>query len=354
MQLRKCCNHPYLFDGVEPGPPYTTDEHLVYNCGKMVILDKLLKNLKNKGSRVLIFSQMSRMLDILEDYCGFREYGYCRIDGNTSHEDRIAGIDEYNKPNSDKFVFLLTTRAGGLGINLVTADVVIIYDSDWNPQVDLQAQDRAHRIGQTKQVYVFRFISENAIEEKVIEKATQKLRLDQLVIQQGRMAQQKKAPAKNELLGMIQHGAEEVFNSTDSTLVDVDIEDILKRGEEKTRELNEKYQQLGIGELQNFQTEEGGAYMWEGEDYKNKQNDKPKITRAWINPSKRERKVNYDVDNYYRETLRIAPKTTNNKPPRPPKQPQIYDFQFFPKELYALHEKEALYHQVTLITILII
>ncbi|VVC98655.1 unnamed protein product [Leptidea sinapis] len=128
MQLRKCCNHPYLFDGAEPGPPYTTDEHLVYNCGKLAILDKLLPKLQQQDSRVLIFSQMTRMLDILEDYCLWR------------HE---------------KFVFMLSTRAGGLGINLTSADVVIIYDSDWNPQMDLQAMDRAHRIGQMKQFYVY-------------------------------------------------------------------------------------------------------------------------------------------------------------------------------------------------------
>ena len=131
MQLRKCANHPYLFDGAEPGPPFTTDEHLVENSGKMILLDKLLKKMKANGSRVLIFSQMSRMLDILEDYCHFREFEYCRIDGQTAHEDRIQAIDEYNSPNSKKFVFLLTTRAGGLGINLATADIVILYDSDW-------------------------------------------------------------------------------------------------------------------------------------------------------------------------------------------------------------------------------
>lgn len=128
MQLRKCCNHPYLFDGAEPGPPYTTDQHLLNNCMKMNVLDKLLAKLKAQGSRVLIFSQMTRMLDILEDYAWWRQYNYCRLDGQTEHSLRGQMIDEFNKPDSDKFIFLLSTRAGGLGINLATADVVILYD----------------------------------------------------------------------------------------------------------------------------------------------------------------------------------------------------------------------------------
>jgi len=236
MQLRKCCNHPYLFDGAEPGPPYTTDEHIINNAGKMVILDKLLKSMKAKGSRVLIFSQMSRVLDILEDYCQFRGHQYCRIDGNTAHEDRISAIDEYNAPGSEKFVFLLTTRAGGLGINLVTADVVVLYDSDWNPQADLQAMDRAHRIGQTKQVYVFRFITQDAVEERIIERATQKLKLDQLVIQEGRAQHAANtATNKDDLLEIIQHGAEKIINSKESMIIDEDIDAIIQKGEERPR-----------------------------------------------------------------------------------------------------------------------
>lgn len=238
MQLRKCCNHPYLFDGAEPGPPFTTDEHLVFNSGKMVILDKLLKSMKAKGSRVLIFSQMSRVLDILEDYCFFREYQYCRIDGSTAHEDRIAAIDEYNKEGSEKFVFLLTTRAGGLGINLTTADIVVLFDSDWNPQADLQAMDRAHRIGQTKQVYVFRFVTDKSIEERILERAAQKLRLDQLVIQQGRAQPSKNNQSKDDLVEMIQHGAEAIISAKGDMTIDDDIDEIIKKGEQRTeREL---------------------------------------------------------------------------------------------------------------------
>ncbi|TGZ79073.1 hypothetical protein EX30DRAFT_321878 [Ascodesmis nigricans] len=355
MQLRKCCNHPYLFDGAEPGPPYTTGEHLIDNAGKMVMLDKLLKRFKAQGSRVLIFSQMSRQLDILEDYCLYREYQYCRIDGTTAHEDRISAIDEYNKEGSEKFIFLLTTRAGGLGINLTTADIVIIYDSDWNPQADLQAMDRAHRIGQTKQVYVFRFITENAVEEKVLERAAQKLRLDQLVIQQGRAQESAKAKAsanKDELLSMIQHGASNIFNGTatgnqmKSEMTDSDIDEILKRGEERTAELNAKYAKLGLDDLQKFSSD--SAYEWNGENFAL---IKKNIGEAWINPAKRERKEiqSYGVDKYYRDVLAAGKSKDENKPkvPRAPRQVNVSDHQFYPPRLVELQKRETAYYQKT-------
>ena len=352
MQLRKCCNHPYLFEGAEPGPPYTTDEHLVNNAAKMVMLDKLLKRLKNQGSRVLIFSQMSRLLDILEDYSVMRGYQYCRIDGSTAHEDRIAAIDDYNKEGSEKFLFLLTTRAGGLGINLTSADIVILFDSDWNPQADLQAMDRAHRIGQTKQVIVFRFVTENAIEEKVLERAAQKLRLDQLVIQQGRAQQPvKNAASKDELLNMIQHGAEKVFQSQggvgivggQTELTDDDIDAILKRGEERTAELNAKYEKLGIDDLQKFTSD--SAYEWNGENFQPRKKD---IGINWINPAKRERKeIGYSMDKYYRQALMTGGRTADTKPriPRAPKQIHIHDYQFFPPRLAELQDKETAYYR---------
>ncbi|CZR60344.1 probable ATPase component of chromatin remodeling complex (ISW1) [Phialocephala subalpina] len=349
MQLRKCCNHPYLFEGAEPGPPYTTDTHLINNAGKMVMLDRLLVRLKKEGSRILIFSQMSRLLDILEDYCVFREFKYCRIDGGTAHEDRIAAIDEYNKPGSEKFVFLLTTRAGGLGINLTSADIVVLYDSDWNPQADLQAMDRAHRIGQTKQVVVYRFVTENAIEEKVLERAAQKLRLDQLVIQQGRAQAAAKAAAnKDELLSMIQHGAEKVFQSAGPTgalaekgndLTDDDIDAILKHGEQRTAELNARYEKLGIDDLQKFTSE--SAYEWNGQDFTNK---KKEIGMSWINPSKRERKdTSYSMDKYYKQALSTGGRVADTKPkaPRPPKQIPVHDYQFFPPMLRELQDRET-------------
>ena len=347
MQLRKCCNHPYLFEGAEPGPPYTTDEHLVYNSGKMIVLDKLLKKLKSEGSRVLIFSQMSRLLDILEDYCYFRGYNYCRIDGSTPHEERIKAIDDYNSPDSDKFIFLLTTRAGGLGINLTTADIVILYDSDWNPQADLQAMDRAHRIGQKKQVKVFRLVTENAIEEKVLERATQKLRLDQLVIQQGRsgynQANNKIGNSKEDLLQMIQHGAQKVFdeNGADSPDLNDDIDKILSRGAERTKKLNSKFANLGLDDLQNF-TSDQSAYEWNGENFAKKKHQQLNV---WIHPAKRQRKEHqYSVDGYYRDVMQQirgspAPRSVGG---RAPKQNILHDFQFYPQELKDLLEREQL------------
>lgn len=345
MQLRKCCNHPYLFEGAEPGPPYTTDEHLVYNSQKLKVLDKLLKKVKAEGSRVLIFSQMSRVLDILEDYCVFRDYEYNRIDGQTDHVDRVQAIDEYNEPGSKKFIFLLTTRAGGLGINLTSADIVVLFDSDWNPQADLQAMDRAHRIGQTKQVKVFRLVTENAIEEKVLERATQKLKLDQLVIQQGRnsgVAQAQPATSKDDLLNMIQFGASDVFNSSGvKTDDDLDLESILEKSEQKTSKLSQRYSNLGLEELHKFASD--SAYEWNGENFKKKDNEK--VTgMTWINPAKRERKENYSIDMYYKDVLHTGGRTTQDKRyPKQPRQPNVFDHQFYPIKLQELFDKETAY-----------
>jgi len=343
MQLRKVTCHPYLFDGAEPGPPYTTDEHLIENSGKMVILDKLLASMKEKGSRVLIFSQMSRILDILEDYCLFRQYKYCRIDGGTAHDDRITAIDEYNKPGSEKFIFLLTTRAGGLGINLTTADIVVLYDSDWNPQADLQAMDRAHRIGQTKQVYVFRFITENSVEERMLERAAQKLRLDQLVIQQGRQ-QQSKAANKEELMEMITAGAEKIINTNEDLMINDHIDAIIQRGEERTVELNSKYEGLNLDDLNNFKSD-ATVQQWEGEDFRT--GTKKALNFNLLSLSKRERKTNYSVDSYFKDTLRAGPSKTDKAPkvPRAPKQVAIQDFQFFDPALAQLQERELAVHK---------
>ncbi|GLT99194.1 hypothetical protein SLE2022_166470 [Rubroshorea leprosula] len=342
MQLRKCCNHPYLFQGAEPGPPYTTGDHLITNAGKMVLLDKLLPKLKERDSRVLIFSQMTRLLDILEDYLMFRGYQYCRIDGNTGGEDRDASIEVFNKPGSEKFVFLLSTRAGGLGINLATADVVILYDSDWNPQVDLQAQDRAHRIGQKKEVQVFRFCTEYTIEEKVIERAYKKLALDALVIQQGRLAEQKTVN-KDELLQMVRFGAEMVFSSKDSTITDEDIDRIIAKGEAATAELDAKMKKFTEDAIKFKMDDTAELYDFDDEKDENKFDFKKIVSENWIEPPKRERKRNYSESEYFKQTMRQGG-PTKPKEPRIPRMPQLHDFQFFnTQRLSELYEKEVRY-----------
>ena len=258
------------------------------------------------------------------------------------HEDRIAAIDEYNRPGSDKFIFLLTTRAGGLGINLTSADVVVLFDSDWNPQADLQAMDRAHRIGQTKQVYVFRFVTEHAIEERILERAAQKLRLDQLVIQQNRAQSQtqgKGAQSKDELVDMIQHGAERIINSKDSMEVKDDIDAIIAQGEERTAELQRKYQQFNtLDELNKFRDESMGTYQFEGEEFGEKR--KPGMG-IWIEPSKRERKQNYSIDDYYRDAMRTTSKPAAPKAPKAPRQVPTAEWQFYPARLIELQECET-------------
>ncbi|XP_075384855.1 chromodomain-helicase-DNA-binding protein 6 isoform X2 [Tenrec ecaudatus] len=195
MELRKCCNHPYLINGAEEKiledfrkthSPDASDfqlQAMIQAAGKLVLIDKLLPKLIAGGHKVLIFSQMVRCLDILEDYLIQRRYTYERIDGRVRGNLRQAAIDRFCKPDSDRFVFLLCTRAGGLGINLTAADTCIIFDSDWNPQNDLQAQARCHRIGQSKAVKVYRLITRNSYEREMFDKASLKLGLDKAVLQ---------------------------------------------------------------------------------------------------------------------------------------------------------------------------
>jgi len=187
MQLRKCCNHPYLFEWpVDNSGQEVVDDVLLMASGKMQLLDRILSKLKAEGGhQILIFSQMTRMLDVLEDYLAWRGYTFRRLDGTISNDERRQAMDDFNTDNSID-VFLLSTRAGGLGVNLVSADTCIIFDSDWNPHMDLQAQDRCHRIGQKKTVMVYRLATAATVEEKVLHAAKQKLKLEQLVVSKGK------------------------------------------------------------------------------------------------------------------------------------------------------------------------
>jgi chromodomain-helicase-DNA-binding protein 1 len=184
VELKKCCNHVHLVRPVTT--PVDLNEHLqdlLRGSGKLAVLDKLLMRLRETDHRVLIFSQMVRMLDILAEYLQYRRLPFQRLDGNVHGELRKQAMEHFNADGSQDFCFLLSTRAGGLGINLATADTVIIFDSDWNPQNDLQAQARAHRIGQLRQVNVYRLVTRNSIEETILERAKKKMVLDHLVIQ---------------------------------------------------------------------------------------------------------------------------------------------------------------------------
>ncbi|KXJ91935.1 P-loop containing nucleoside triphosphate hydrolase protein [Microdochium bolleyi] len=191
MELKKVSNHPYMFPGVEEkvlkGNNRREDQikGLIASSGKMMLLDQLLAKLKKDNHRVLIFSQMVRVLDILGDYLRLRGYQFQRLDGTIGAGPRRLAINHFNAEDSNDFCFLLSTRAGGLGINLMTADTVIIFDSDWNPQADLQAMARAHRIGQKRPVTVYRLVSKETIEEEVLERARNKLLLEYLAIQAG-------------------------------------------------------------------------------------------------------------------------------------------------------------------------
>ena len=182
MQLRKVCNHPYLFnkDG------YHINDDIIRTSGKLELLDRMLPKLKAAGHRILMFTQMTKMMPILEDYFAYRGFSSLRLDGSTSADEREKRMYMYNAPDSPYFIFLLSTRAGGLGLNLATADTVIIFDSDWNPMMDLQAQDRAHRIGQRKDVRVFRIITQTPVEEKILSRATEKLQMNELVVEAGK------------------------------------------------------------------------------------------------------------------------------------------------------------------------
>ncbi|RKP14963.1 SNF2 family N-terminal domain-containing protein, partial [Piptocephalis cylindrospora] len=192
MQLRKACNHPWLFEVEFPEAEKSLEKgalpQVVAVSGKMRLLDQLVPRLFLAGHKILIFSQMTKVLDLLEVWAlsPGRSWPYCRIDGLTPQDERRRMIQAFNAPDSPIPLFLLSTRSGGLGINLTAADTVILFDSDWNPQADLQAQDRVHRIGQTRPVIIYRIITgERTVEARVIERAQEKRRLEKMVIHKG-------------------------------------------------------------------------------------------------------------------------------------------------------------------------
>ncbi|KAK7482613.1 hypothetical protein BaRGS_00026112 [Batillaria attramentaria] len=270
MDLKKCCNHPYLFPVAAQEAPRTTNNAfegsaLIKACGKLELMAKMLKQLKVTGHRVLIFSQMTRMLDILEDFLEAENYKYERIDGGVTGNLRQDAIDRFNSSESQSFVFLLSTRAGGLGINLATADTVIIYDSDWNPHNDIQAFSRAHRIGQANKVMIYRFVTRASVEERITQVAKKKMMLTHLVVRPG-LGNKGGAMSKKEMDDILKFGTEELFKeeTTEGGIEDRIVYDdkavaqLLDRSqvgqEEKEMAMNEYLDSFKVA---SYQTKEG-------------------------------------------------------------------------------------------------
>jgi len=261
MELKKASNHPYMFPNAEEKILKGSDRRddqlkgLIASSGKMMLLDRLLTKLKKDNHRVLIFSQMVKMLDILGDYLQLRGYQFQRLDGTIAAGPRRMAIDHFNADGSNDFCFLLSTRAGGLGINLMTADTVIIFDSDWNPQADLQAMARAHRIGQKKPVSIYRLVSKETVEEEVLERARNKLMLEFITIQRGVTDREKKElrekaakagkiddpKSSEDISRILKRRGQKMFEQSGNQkkLEELDIDSVLENAEEHKTEVPE-------------------------------------------------------------------------------------------------------------------
>uniref|UniRef100_A0AAV2L2A4 E3 ubiquitin ligase TRAF3IP2 n=1 Tax=Knipowitschia caucasica TaxID=637954 RepID=A0AAV2L2A4_KNICA len=275
MQLRKCVIHPYLFDGVEP-EPFVMGEHLVEASGKFCLLDSLLSHLLTGGHRVLLFSQMTRTLDILQDYMEYRGYSYERLDGSVRGEERNLAVKNFS--TKDVFVFLLSTKAGGVGMNLTAADTVIFMDTDFNPQNDLQAAARCHRIGQTRPVKIIRLLSRDTVEEIMFSRARSKLNLTNTVIEEGRFSlrDQSDAAADLKLSEILKFGVDKLLSSEQSSVQEVKLDTILGLTEnggwledDETTAVKEEGGEEGEGGGDGSAEPEGQNHMYffEGRDY---------------------------------------------------------------------------------------
>ncbi|XP_050313166.1 chromodomain-helicase-DNA-binding protein 1 [Anthonomus grandis grandis] len=323
IELKKCCNHAFLTKPVEAEAQNNQQDkltNLLRGSGKLVLLDKLLIRLKETGHRVLIFSQMVRMLDILGEYLQLRHFSFQRLDGSIKGDIRRQALDHFNAENSPDFCFLLSTRAGGLGINLATADTVIIFDSDWNPQNDLQAQARAHRIGQKNQVNIYRLVTARSVEEEIVERAKQKMVLDHLIIQRmdttGRTVLDKKGSSNNnpfnkeDLTAILKFGAEELFKDED---VDeeptCDIDEILRRAETR----DEAPTMAGDELLSAFKVASFAAFDEDAEPspVPNNSHDNDDESKDWdeIIPENLRKKVEEEAKNKEMEDLYLPPRS---------------------------------------------
>ncbi|XP_043508233.1 chromodomain-helicase-DNA-binding protein 1 [Frieseomelitta varia] len=322
IELKKCCNHAFLTKPTESERKDNNEDYLqqlIRGSGKLVLLDKLLVRLRETGHRVLIFSQMVRMLDILGEYLQKKHFPFQRLDGSIKGELRKQALDHFNAEGSQDFCFLLSTRAGGLGINLATADTVIIFDSDWNPQNDLQAQARAHRIGQKNQVNIYRLVTKNSVEEEIVERAKQKMVLDHLVIQRmdttGRTVLDKKNAGTNnnpfnkeDLNAILKFGAEDLFKDEEDGDEEptCDIDEILRRAETR----DEGPSTVGDELLSAFKVASFAAFEEESEPV-NQPNDNDDESKDWaeIIPENFRKKVEEEEKSKEMEDLYLPPRS---------------------------------------------
>ncbi|KAG7392511.1 hypothetical protein PHYPSEUDO_000199 [Phytophthora pseudosyringae] len=242
LQLRKCCNHPFLIKGVEEREldelgikptPAQVMEKTIECSGKMMLVSKLIPKLKRDGHKILIFSQFLKQLDLLERYCEANSFVFERLDGSTGGSLRQSAIDRFSRPHSKSFIFLLSTKAGGVGINLIAADTVIIFDSDWNPMNDLQAQSRCHRIGQKKSVQIYRLVTHNTYESEMFDRASRKLGLEHAVLGTASFNENSQItkPSAEQLVELLKRGAYALMEDDDTAskeFAERDIETILK------------------------------------------------------------------------------------------------------------------------------
>ena len=235
MQLRKLCNHPFVFEEVENqmNPSKLNNDLLWRTAGKFELLDRILPKFQATGHRVLMFFQMTNIMNIMEDFMRLKGYQYLRLDGSTKSDERADLLKQFNEENSPYFCFLLSTRAGGLGLNLQAADTVVIFDSDWNPHQDLQAQDRAHRIGQKSEVRILRLISSNSVEEKILERAQFKLDMDGKVIQAGKFDNKSTNEERDAMLRVMLESAEAADSLETEEMDDDDLNMLMMRTEDE-------------------------------------------------------------------------------------------------------------------------
>ena len=256
MQLRKICNHPYLFIDYNNTMLENINDWIYKSSGKFEFLDRIIPKLLYFKHKILIFSQMTQLLNILERYFLFKGIKCLRLDGATKAEERGRQIELFSDNNNDYMIFILSTRAGGLGLNLQAADTVIIFDSDWNPQMDIQAQDRAHRIGQKHEVKVFRLISKKTIEEGILEKAAFKKNMDEKVIRAGLYnSKYSESERRNKLMDILKNENKEE-EEEDEILNDEQINEDISRTDEEFEKFQKMDQERYLNEKREERLEE--------------------------------------------------------------------------------------------------